>query len=158
MPGHLIHAGRSAADRHQPVFAGHLQTGNYVTVVNGSVGDAAASRVARVSWSRDPAGGGGGGVYAPLTARGTLVVDDVVVSCYAELSSDAAAHLSLAPLRLVHRVTASLSRWLLPPPSSSSFQRGAPPRLVDGVHWYAAVLWRLAGAVVPAEFWWSGVA
>ena len=136
--GHLIYASSAAPQHWQPVFAGHLQTGSYVIVNNsGSVGHA---RVVRVSWSRDSAG-----VYAPITARGTLVVDDVIVSCYAELSSHAAAHLSLAPLRLVYHVTELLS----------TFQQSAGDADVDGVHWYGALLWRLASTVLPAQFWWS---
>jgi len=149
--GHLIFAGSAAdvAPHHpshlQPVFAGHLQTGSYVIVNNsGSVDHV---RVVRVSWSRDSAG-----VYAPITERGTLVVDDVIVSCYAELSSHAAAHLSLAPLRYVYHGIELVSRWLS---ACSSFQSSATDVPVDGVHWYATLLKQLANRVVPAQFWWS---
>jgi len=157
--GHLIYAGSSAAAAHhwQAVFAGHLQTGNYVIVndnhnSSSGGGGGRVARVVRVSWSRDRRAG----VYAPITSRGTLVVDDVIVSCYAELASDWAAHLALAPLRYLYdavhlchvtadwlgQTTTGVGRW----------QPGTTP--VDGVHWYGALLWRLAGAVLPASYWW----
>ena len=157
--GHLIYAGSSAAAAHhwQAVFAGHLQTGNYVIVndnhnSSSGGGGGRVARVVRVSWSRDRRAG----AYAPITSRGTLVVDDVIVSCYAELASDWAAHLALAPLRYLYdavhlchvtadwlgQTTTGVGRW----------QPGTTP--VDGVHWYGALLWRLAGAVLPASYWW----
>jgi len=145
LTGHLIYVGSdddASYSQPQPVFAGHLQTGNYVIVnTSGNVGRA---RVVDVKWSRDPAGG----VYAPITARGTLVVDDVIVSCYAEFSSHSTAHASLAPLRYFYLSADWLSHWL-----STSWRRGDAD--VDGVHWYAALLRRLASLVVPTHYWWS---
>ncbi|KAK3705442.1 hypothetical protein QZH41_019898, partial [Actinostola sp. cb2023] len=43
------------------------------------------------------------GVFAPLTETGTIVVDDVVVSCYAVFPNDAIAHWSMLPVRIVTR-------------------------------------------------------
>lgn len=139
LTGHLIYAGNSSASHVQPVFAGQLQTGNDV-IVNAS-GNVGRATIVRVSWSRDSAG-----VYAPITERGTIVVDDVIVSCYAEFSSHATAHACLAPLRYVHYVTG----WLV--------QHSASDVLVEGVHWYAATLRRLAKPILPQQFWWSSAA
>ena len=41
------------------------------------------------------------GLLAPLTEEGTIVVDDTVASCYAEISSHEIAHAAFYPVRLV---------------------------------------------------------
>jgi len=41
------------------------------------------------------------GLMAPLTEEGTIVVDDTLASCYAEISSHTTAHAALYPVRLV---------------------------------------------------------
>ena len=138
LTGHLIYAGipDAGGSQLQPVFAGHLQTGSYVIVDNG--GNVGRAKVVRVSWSRESSG-----VYAPVTERGTIVVDDVIVSCYAEFSSHSTAHACLAPLRYAYYANQLMSGWL--------FQHSD----VDGIHWYATLLRRLAKTLVPQHFWWS---
>ena len=52
------------------------------------------------------------GLYAPFTLSGTVVVDDVLASCYASMSSPLAAavsaqtlaHLGLGPLRAAYHL------------------------------------------------------
>jgi len=81
----------------------------------------------------------GRGVYAPLTSSGTIVVDGVVASCYAVVASHRLAHAVMAPLR-------TLSSW-------NSYYDGtcvSPPPL-DGVHWYAQFVRRLAESLFPAD-------
>ena len=142
LTGHLVYA---ATPQHtsplQPVFAGHLQTGSYVIVNTG--GNVSSARVVRVSWSRDSSG-----VYAPITERGTIVVDDVIVSCYAEFSSDVTAHACLAPLRFAYYMRELIADWL-------PLQRAPANSDVDGIHWYAELLRRLAKTMLPQQFWWS---
>jgi len=143
-PGHLIYAGNHTAAAHlhtthlQPVFAGQLQTGSDV-IVNTS-GNVGCATVVRMRWSRDYSG-----VYAPITERGTIVVDDVIVSCYAEFSSHVTAHACLSPLRYAYYV----SRWLFEQSAADADAH------LDGVHWYATLLRRLAETFVPQQFWWS---
>jgi Hint module len=69
------------------------------------------------------------GAYAPATMEGTLIVNQVMVSCYARVSHSA-AHTALAPLR-------ALSHLL----SDATEQQ-------DGVHWYPRLLLTIFG-------WWA---
>ena len=41
------------------------------------------------------------GIYAPLTARDNVVVDDVLDVCYAQIDSQATAHWAFVPVRLL---------------------------------------------------------
>lgn len=67
----------------------------------------------------------GGGLYAPLTRSGSIVVDGVLASCYAALDSHGLAHWVLAPLRFFYS--------LMGPSEAQS----------DGLHWYPRLLQRL---------------
>jgi hypothetical protein len=40
------------------------------------------------------------GAFAPLTSSGTLIVDNVIVSCYASIDSVRLAHTAMAPVRV----------------------------------------------------------
>ncbi|XP_060950051.1 sonic hedgehog protein [Limanda limanda] len=72
------------------------------------------------------------GSFAPVTAQGTVVVDQVLASCYAVIQDHDLAHWALAPVRLAHWVSSLLS--------SSQSQTSAQK---DGVHWYSKVLYQI---------------
>ncbi|CAB1418608.1 unnamed protein product [Pleuronectes platessa] len=72
------------------------------------------------------------GSFAPVTAQGTVVVDQVLASCYAVIQDHELAHWALAPVRLAHWVSSLLF--------SSQPQASAQ---TDGVHWYSKVLYQL---------------
>ncbi|XP_008546836.1 sonic hedgehog protein isoform X1 [Microplitis demolitor] len=44
------------------------------------------------------------GVYAPLTSEGTVLIDDVVASCYALVDSQTIAHYAFMPFRFIHSI------------------------------------------------------
>ena len=55
------------------------------------------------------------GLYAPLTRSGTIVVDGVLASCYANFPNQCVAHVALAPLRLQCRfVKANIPKGVHP--------------------------------------------
>lgn len=101
-----------------PVFAGAVLPGDRLLVPGGWARALRTSRVLRR------------GVFAPLTATGTIVVDGAVASCYAAVRSQALAHWALAPLRA----------WLKVAPT---------PQPTRGVHPYVSALYTVATHLLP---------
>lgn len=92
------------------------------------------------------------GIYAPLTSTGTIVVNNVVASCYAVVDSQSLAHWAFAPMRLVSNARASIkTMWRIL--TMKSFEvadfvtpKGTPTR---GVHWYPKTLYSVAQYLLP---------
>lgn len=99
------------------------------------------------------------GVYAPLTQLGTVVVNDVVVSCYATVDNQALADWAFLPLRLAWNVERGFVRlWnVLSQPlgawSSASNSRVTSSKTFPtiGVHWYAKMLYTVADYLIPSH-------
>ena len=88
------------------------------------------------------------GVYAPLTAHGNLVVDDVLASCYAIIDSQTIAHLAFAPLRLWYKL------WgVTPSLNIENNNEGLSELNEDGIHWYADELYSVARKIMPSKLW-----
>ncbi|XP_076118797.1 indian hedgehog signaling molecule a [Alosa pseudoharengus] len=102
------------------------EEGTHLQVKKGAL----RGRLARVTWVevREETG-----AFAPLTRHGTLVVDDVLASCYAAVDQQWLAHWALAPLRALHRLAG---------PSAGTG---------SGTHWYAWLLHRLGSAVLDSS-------
>lgn len=88
------------------------------------------------------------GVYAPLTATGTVVVDNVLASCYAVIDSQKTAHWAFAPVRWYYALKSIFAR------SSNNIVKGKINKrnLKDegtGVHWYANALYTFARSILP---------
>lgn len=72
------------------------------------------------------------GYYAPLTYSGNIIVNKVVSSCYASISSHWLAHLAMFPVRMFHS-------------ANNVLVGGATQAMITsvqetGVHWYAQLL------------------
>lgn len=91
-------------------------------------------RLTRVTWVEVREGTG---AFAPLTRHGTLVVDDVLASCYATVDQQWLAHWALAPLRALHRLAGT----------------GSGSGAGTGTHWYARLLYWVGSALLdPSHF------
>ncbi|NP_001278184.1 sonic hedgehog protein A precursor [Astyanax mexicanus] len=110
-------------------FASNVVPGQKVLVVDRNGGQLNPVVVERIYMEEHQ------GSYAPVTSHGTIVVDQVLASCYAVIQDHWLAHWAFAPVRLAH----SLSSLLLPQssqPSNSTTQ-------LDGIHWYSRLLYRM---------------
>ncbi|XP_073344695.1 sonic hedgehog protein [Pagrus major] len=125
---HLLFVGHNSTDeeRMSAIFASQVQRGQKVFVF-----DAEGSRLEPVTvkriYTQEQVGS-----FAPVTVQGTVVVDQVLASCYAVIEDHVLAHWALAPVRLAHWVSSLLF--------SSQNQVSAQS---DGVHWYSKILYQL---------------
>lgn len=146
---HLLHLASSSSssvddvslDDVNVVYAGNVRAGDRIFVTSAEVGGAVklrASRIVRVTGARHR------GLYAPLTRHGTVVVDGVLVSCYAWVSSHRLAHAALLPARIYYDVT---RLW----------NGGVYEYNNNGgeVHWYAELLFHLAPYVLSETMMFS---
>lgn len=77
------------------------------------------------------------GVFAPLTAEGSIVVNDVVASCYGVINSEFIAHAVFAPTRLLHTISQHISLpWTHAPSGEDQAHH-------KGVNWYAEFLYTI---------------
>lgn len=123
-PSHLLLL--AAADGWRDTFASNVGIGD-VLLTRGPAGVMRPSRVVDTQYVTKR------GVFAPLTAAGTILVDDGLASCYAMVSSHSLAHAAMTPLRW-------MSSW-------SSSRESA-----RGVHWYANALYAVGDFVLPASY------
>lgn len=122
---HLLFVGENATAPMTAIFASQVRPGQYVLVTEG--GELRPAQVAAVSVRMDI------GAYAPLTSHGTLVVDEVVASCFALVKEQHLAQLAFWPLRL----------YLSLP--------GGHRTQPEGVHWYSALLYRLGRMLLTSD-------
>ncbi|CAG9863770.1 unnamed protein product [Phyllotreta striolata] len=146
-PNHLVEKFDGTSEGYRTVFAGTIKPGDSLLV---SASDKIlVDNVAEVSLTVRT------GVYAPLTRTGTLVVNDVVVSCYATVDSQSLAHWAFWPLRWswsfrrgARRLWYAVSR----PFASWSGRSVELQRQSDtGVHWYAKMLYSTAQYLIPTH-------
>lgn len=120
----------SASSRFEAIYADHTQIGDYLMTTSGESGvRASAVRSVKVVTRQ--------GMVAPLTKAGTIVVDGVVVSCYAFINSEYLAHASFSILRGMRDFYNYLPFVSWSDTAMSSYS-------IDGMHWYAKLLFKIA--------------
>lgn len=150
-PAHLV-----PVEGQSSVFAVSVQPGDRILVSDTDAASAANEVDSRLRWDSvvETKLVLEEGVYAPLTMEGTLVVDDVVASCYAVVNSQSVAHYSFLPLRIWHSVTSFFlqrhePQHLLAKHSNASRMESDGEQ--KGVHWYASMLYSLSSYVLPSK-------
>ncbi|XP_070784131.1 sonic hedgehog protein [Enoplosus armatus] len=125
---HLLFVGHNTTEeeRMSAIFASQVQSGQKVFVFDSERSRLEAVTVKRIYTQEHE------GSFAPVTVQGTVVVDQVLASCYAVIEDHDLAHWALAPVRLAHWVSSLLF--------SSQPQVSAQK---DGVHWYSKILYQL---------------
>ncbi|XP_072274118.1 indian hedgehog protein [Pyxicephalus adspersus] len=108
------------------VFASHIRPGQYV-LVSGTAGRLVPAKVTSLSMRRE------NGIYAPLTQHGTILVDDVIVSCFALVQKQKLAQLAFWPLRVLYSLGMAL---------------GQESSELVGIHWYSQFLYQLGQMVL----------
>lgn len=132
-PAHLVISWLPLSNTVKYMFADKIQEGDYLLVsVNSNL---IPKKVVRVAVTLSE------GVFAPLTAAGTIIVNQVVASCYAVVNSQDVAHWSFMPFRLAK----SLSNWF-------TSNKILSPTHQNGIHWYAKALYSVKDVFLP-EYW-----
>ncbi|XP_069761806.1 desert hedgehog protein [Narcine bancroftii] len=120
----------------RPVFASRVQRGHFLLVREVGSRRLRSSRIKAVYMKEDI------GAYAPLTSHGTLLVNNVLASCYAVIEKHHWAHVAFAPLRLFHSLTNFLPSY--------HFRRGNATQ-ENGIHWYCRFLYSFGKRVLEKE-------
>jgi len=143
---------RSQIRHANPVYAKNVRVNDTLLTVIGGDGGLLRLRTERVvAVTRTVKFG----LYAPLTVDGTVVVDDVVASCYAVIDRQWLAHLAFLPVRAMAAARASLYGlvWRLGHPLHDSSPSPAVDDAVqpaDGIHWYPRMLYAISDYAIPA--------
>jgi hedgehog len=83
---------------------------------------------------------------APVTQLGTILVNDILISCYALIESHSLAHLVMSPIRIIYSFN-KLYQNLLPTNNSSSSSSSYYGEIMrinkqsNGIHWYPELLY-----------------
>lgn len=144
---------RLLGSRLKATFASHVQIGDWIVTTDPATGRLTPQRVVGVSAVVRR------GVLAPLTVQGTMVVDQVVVSCYAVIDDQYIAHWAFAPVRLLNNVHQGLVHFWksitladTSSPAQVDTTRSSPSTSSSmGVHWYAKMLYRIARFALPSH-------
>lgn len=136
-PQHLIFRKANTSSPISAVFASEINIGDLLYTSNRNI--SSFQTVSQITMTIET------GVYAPLTRQGTLLVDGVLVSCYAHWPSHDTAHQVMAPLRAVNRLYGAWKRLT----SFIHFSQWNTSRQTDGIHWYASALMPLTNIFLP---------
>lgn len=136
---HLVFRIDNISRKTEAVFASELTVGDLVQTSGTS---SESTRVVEITMATHV------GVYAPLTRHGTMLVDGVLVSCYAHWDSHTIAHIVMAPLRIWSDVS-SLAKSLM---TSLGYQGNQVTNNFAGINWYALSLMNIVEKFIPLHW------
>ncbi|XP_003387805.2 PREDICTED: tiggy-winkle hedgehog protein-like [Amphimedon queenslandica] len=117
-PNHLVHASKTNdISSSVPIFASQVKKGDKIFVAESPDVIEAVEVVSTSSKVIK-------GAYAPLTREGTVVVNDVVASCYAVVNDHQFAHATFGPLRYFY----------------DTFHTSLHSKQKQGIAWYPSML------------------
>lgn len=92
------------------------------------------------------------GIFAPLTTEGTVLIDDVVASCYAFVDNQEIAHLAFLPYRLWSNMRSFFERRIFDG-EDLRYQdaRQNSKTKQEGILWYASFLYWVSSYVTPTR-------
>lgn len=134
---HLIFRKKNTTSPISAVFASEINIGDLLYTSNGNISSFQA--VSQITMTTET------GVYAPLTRKGTLLVDGALVSCYAHWPSHDTAHLVMAPLRAVNTLYGAWKRLA----SLINLTQWYTSQQTEGIQWYAGALMPLTYIFQP---------
>ncbi|XP_031829455.2 hedgehog signaling protein [Nomia melanderi] len=143
-PAHLVPVeGRSS------VFAGRVQPGDKILVRDPADENEVEHRL---RWDKvmDSRLVLEEGVYAPLTMEGTLLVDDVVASCYAVVDNQDLAHLAFLPYRIWSSLKSFVRRLTLEDTRYPDIRQDSRTTK-EGILSYASFLYWISSYVTPTR-------
>uniref|UniRef100_A0A183TS98 HintN domain-containing protein n=1 Tax=Schistocephalus solidus TaxID=70667 RepID=A0A183TS98_SCHSO len=123
------------------VFAKEIVPGDFILC--STTPREAFCEVLKVTEENGTLTGGSIGVYAPLTSSGTMLVDGVLVSCYAHVRYEWLARLATFPLRIYYFLVSQMN--LLQPSWP----------VEHGVHWFAELLLHYAKFILPGTIFFN---
>uniref|UniRef100_T1IHY2 Hedgehog protein n=1 Tax=Strigamia maritima TaxID=126957 RepID=T1IHY2_STRMM len=122
---HLVVVLNNNTQNSDNIFAGDVRVGNHVYVIHEN-NKPVLEKIISVSSSKET------GIYAPLTQHGTVIVNDVLVTCYATFGHSVVSHWVMAPVRILYTVLRFVEQV-------TYISMSAPVGDV-GVHWYPRFL------------------
>lgn len=90
------------------------------------------------------------GIFAPLTTEGTVLIDDVVASCYAFVDNQEIAHFAFLPYRLWSNMRSFFERRIFGG-EDLRYARQNLKTKQEGILWYASFLYWVSSYVTPTK-------
>ncbi|XP_029161957.1 sonic hedgehog protein A [Nylanderia fulva] len=144
-PAHLV-----PVEKRSSIFAARVQPGDRILVSDTAANNHTDSRLrwdnvveAKLVLEE--------GVFAPLTTEGTVIVDDVVASCYAVVDSQLIAHYAFLPLRIWNTIASFFVQRLDSAPHVRGETEDSQPAKEGGVHWYASMLYSMSTYILSPK-------
>ena len=87
------------------------------------------------------------GMYSPVTAHGTIIVEDILASCYSDYESHSLLHLAFAPFRWFNDGKALISSLF----KNGEYDWSEYKEDDNGHHWYSEALLGVGKSLVSEK-------